>query len=125
MIQVDDQNTAEGGAAAAKQLIFGDNCKFFAGHWSWNFAAVAAVTNPAKVIFLTRTGSPDATPASGGGAYDPKKMPYVVFGTPSQDEFLNYCFALEEAFPNMKKLGILDSSVGKGGPDMDRLVRSP
>jgi branched-chain amino acid transport system substrate-binding protein len=49
LIQVDDQNTAEGGAAAAKQLIFGDNCKFIAGHWSWNFGAVASVTNPAKV----------------------------------------------------------------------------
>ena len=116
LIQEDDENSAEGGSAAAKQLIYGDKCKFFAGHWSWNFSAVAAVTNPAKVIFLTRTGSPDATPASGGGAYDPKTMPYVVFGTPSQEEYRANIFALVEAFPNYKKIGILDSSVGKGAP---------
>ena len=115
LIQVDDQNTAEGGAAAAKQLIFGDNCKFIAGHWGWNFSAIAAVTNPAKVIFVTRTGSPDAFPVSWPGAYDPKTMPYVVFGTPSQDEFTFDCFALVDAFPNYKKLGLLDSTVGKGG----------
>ncbi|MCX6005336.1 MAG: ABC transporter substrate-binding protein [Chloroflexi bacterium] len=116
LVQVDDENTAEGGAAAAKQLIYGDNCKFFAGHWTWNFSAIAAVTNPAKVIFVTRTGSPDALPASWGGAYDPKKMPYVVFGTPSQDEFTNWCYSIVDAYPNYKKLGILDSTVGKGGP---------
>ncbi|MGD0355620.1 MAG: ABC transporter substrate-binding protein [Dehalococcoidia bacterium] len=118
LIQVDDENTPEGGSAAAKELIESDGCKFFAGHWSWNFSAIAAVTNPAKVIFLTRNGAPDALPASwgGGGAYDPKTMPYVVFGTPSQEEFLADCFALVDAFPNYKKIGLVDSSVSKGGP---------
>jgi len=116
LIQVDDQNTAEGGAAAAKQLIFGDKCKFLAGHWTWNFSAIASVTNPAKVIFVTRTGAPDALPVSWGGAYDSETMPYVVFGTPSQDEFTFDCFALVDAFPNYGKLGLLDSTVSKGGP---------
>jgi branched-chain amino acid transport system substrate-binding protein len=122
LIQVDDQNTAEGGAAAAKQLIFGDNCKFIAGHWSWNFGAIAAVTNPAKVIFVTRTGAPDALPASwGGGVYDPVKMPYVVFGTPSNDEFLNYCYSIQAVYPKMKRLGLLDSTISKGGPGWVRV----
>jgi len=67
LVQVDDQNTAEGGAAAAKQLIYEHKVKFIAGHWSWNFSAIAAITNPAKVIFVTRTGAPDALPASWGG----------------------------------------------------------
>ena len=115
LIQVDDQNTAEGGAAAAKQLIYGDNCKFIAGHWSWNFGAVASVTNPAKVIFVTRSGAPDGLPAAWGGAYDPKTMPYVVFGTPSFDEFVNYCFTIRDAYPNMKKLGLLDCTISKNG----------
>ena len=53
---------------------------------------------------------------AGGGAYDPKTMPYVVFGTPSQEEFLADCFALVDAFPNYKKIGLVDSSVSKGGP---------
>jgi branched-chain amino acid transport system substrate-binding protein len=113
LIAVDDQNTAEGGAAAAKQLIFGDGCKFIAGHWSWNFPAISAVTNPAKVIFVTRTGN-EAVPASWGGLYDPKTMPYVVFGTPSHEEFTYDCFAIVEAYPNYKNLGILDSVQGKG-----------
>lgn len=121
MVQVDDQNTAEGGAAAAKQLIYGDNCKFIAAHWSWNFSAIASVTNPAKVIFVTRTGAPDALPASWGGAYDPAKMPYVVFGTPSQDEFTNWCYSIVDAYPNYKKLGLLDSTVSKSGPGWQKV----
>ena len=109
MIQVDDMNSYEGGAAAVKQLVFGDKVRFIAGHWTWNFSAVAAVTNPAKVIFVTRTGAPDQLPASWGGLYDPKTMPYVVFGTPSQEEFTADCFALIKAYPNYKRLGLMDS----------------
>ena len=57
LITVDDKNTPEGGAAAAKQLIYSDGCKFLAGHWTWNFPSVATVANQAKVILLTRTGN--------------------------------------------------------------------
>lgn len=110
LVTVDDKNTPEGGAAAAKQLIYGDKVKFLAGHWSWNFPAVSTVANQAKVIFVTRTGN-EAVP---GGVYDAKKMPYVVFGNPSHDQFISDCFALVEAFPNYKRLGILDCSIGKG-----------
>jgi branched-chain amino acid transport system substrate-binding protein len=110
LVTVDDKNTPEGGAAAAKQLIFGDGCKFLAGHWTWNFPAVSAVTNAAKVIFVTRTGN-EAVP---GGVYDPKKQPYTVFGNPSHEQFISDCFALTKAFPNYKKLGILDCTIGKG-----------
>jgi ABC-type branched-subunit amino acid transport system substrate-binding protein len=113
IIQIDDQNTPEGGAAAAKQLIYSDHCKFIAGHWTWNFPAVSAVTNPAKVIFVTRTGN-EAVPSSWGGLYDPNTMPYVVFGTPSHEEFTSDCFALIDAYPDYKNLGILDSVQGKG-----------
>ncbi|MCJ7683025.1 MAG: ABC transporter substrate-binding protein, partial [Desulfobacteraceae bacterium] len=51
LVTVDDKNSPEGGAAAAKQLIYGDKVKFLVGHWSWNFPAVSAVANRAKVIF--------------------------------------------------------------------------
>jgi len=116
LIQIDDQNTAEGGAAAAKQLVYGDNCKFILAHWTWNFSAIAAVTNPAKVIFMSRNGAPDGAPVSWGGAYDPKTMPYVVFATPSNEMFAASSFALVNAFPNNKRLGFLDSTVSKDGP---------
>ncbi len=43
LIHVDDQNSPEGGAAAAKRLIFEEKVKFIVGHWTWNFPAVAAV----------------------------------------------------------------------------------
>ena len=112
-IQVDDQNTPEGGAAAAKQLIFGEGCKFLVGHWTWNFPAVAAVTNPAKVILVTRTGN-EAVPASWGGLYDPETMPYVVFGNPSHEQFTSDCLAIVDAYPDYKTLGILDCTLGKG-----------
>jgi branched-chain amino acid transport system substrate-binding protein len=112
-IEVDDQNTPEGGTAAAKQLIYNDGCKFIVGHWTWNFPAIAAVTNPAKVIFITRTGN-EAVPASWGGLYDPETMPYVVFGNPSHEQFTSDCLAIVDAYPDYKKLGILDSTQGKG-----------
>jgi len=110
LITVDDKNTPEGGAAAAKQLIYGDKVKFLVGHWSWNFPAVSAVANQAKVIFMTRTGN-EAVP---GGLYDPKKMPYVVFANPSQEQFVSDLFALVDAFPKYKKIGLLDCTIGKG-----------
>jgi branched-chain amino acid transport system substrate-binding protein len=112
LVIVDDKNTSEGGAAAAKQLIYGDNCKFLAGHWSWNFAAIAAVTNPAKIIFVTRTGN-DAVPGPGGG-YDPVKQPYTVFGTAAAEIYSAYIAALVEYFPDYKKIAIIDSTAGKG-----------
>ena len=110
MVIIDNKNTPEGGAAAAKQLIYGDKVKFIIGLWTWNFPTIAAVTNPAKVILMTRTGN-EAVP---GGVYDPKKMPYVVFGNPSQEQFTSDLFALVEAFPNYKRLGLLDCTLGKG-----------
>ncbi len=110
LIELDDQNTPQGGAAAVKNLIYRDGCKFIAGHWTWNFPAIAAVTNPAKVILLTRSGN-DALP---GGAYNPKTMPYVVFANPSQEQFTSDVFALIKAFPKYKKIGLLDCTIGKG-----------
>ncbi|MBW1812941.1 MAG: ABC transporter substrate-binding protein [Deltaproteobacteria bacterium] len=107
---IDDKNTPEGGAEAAKKLIYEDKVKFIAGHWSWNFPTVAKITNRAKVIFLTRTGN-EAVP---GGVYNPKKMPYTVFACPSHEMFINDLFTLVKAFPNYKKIGIYDSIQGKG-----------
>lgn len=110
LIHVDDQNTAEGGASAAKRLIYEEKVKFIVGHWSWNFPAVAAVTNAAKVIYICRTGN-EAVP---GGAYSPKKMPYVVFGTPSHEKFISDIKAIVSAYPKYKRIGINDSTLGKG-----------
>jgi branched-chain amino acid transport system substrate-binding protein len=110
LIHIDDMNSAQGGVTAARKLIDEDNVQFIAGHWSWNFPSVAAVTNAAKVILVTRTGN-EAVP---GGAYDPKRMPYTVFGNPSHEQFIANCRALAKAFPNYKKIGINDATLGKG-----------
>ena len=110
LITVDDKNTPEGGAAAAKQLIYSDGCKFLAGHWTWNFPSVATVANQAKVILLTRNGN-EAVP---GGVYDPKKFPYVVFANASMEQYIADHLAIVEAFPQYKKIGILDCVIGKG-----------
>ncbi|MGA3112963.1 MAG: ABC transporter substrate-binding protein [Syntrophobacteraceae bacterium] len=119
IVEADDLNTPEGGAAAAKKLIFEDKVKFIVGHWSWNFATVAAVTTPAKVILITRTGS-DIQPVSLGGSYDAKRMPYVVFGNPSHEQFVTDCFALVKAFPGYHSIGLNDSEMGKG-PGWDKV----
>jgi ABC-type branched-subunit amino acid transport system substrate-binding protein len=110
---LDDQASSEGGIAAAKQLI-ADGCRFIIGHWTWNFPAVQSVTNPAKVILITRTGS-EAVPMSYGGVYNPQTMPYVVFGSPNQEVFTKDIGALIKAFPNYKKIGFLLSTAGQGG----------
>jgi branched-chain amino acid transport system substrate-binding protein len=110
LVFTDDKNSPEGGAAAAKKLIYEDKVKFIAGHWSWNFPSVSAVANQAKVIYLGRTGN-EAVP---GGVYDPKKQPYTVFANPSLEEFVSDIHAIVEAFPNYKRIGISDSNLGKG-----------
>jgi ABC-type branched-subunit amino acid transport system substrate-binding protein len=106
MIQIDDQNSSDGGSAAAKQLVFGDKVKFIVGHWTWNFGAIAAVTNPAKVIFVSRTGDESTT-------YTPEKMPYVVFGNPALEQSDCDMRALTLAYPDYKRIGICDMTLGK------------
>lgn len=110
---LDDQGSSEGGIAAAKQLM-ADGCKFIVGHWTWNFPAVASVTNPAKVILITRTGS-EAVPMKYGGVYNPQTMPYTVFGSPNQEVFTKAIGAIIKAFPNYKRIGFLLSTAGQGG----------
>jgi len=109
-INYDSLNTPEGGAACAKRAIFEDKVKFIVGHWDTSFLAVSAISNPAKVILIARNGNE----AVGGGAYNPEKMPYVVFGTPSHEKFLSDIKAIVAAYPNYKRIGISDSTLGKG-----------
>ena len=106
----DDMNTPEGGAAAVKRAIFEDKVKFIVGLWDWTFVSVAAITNPNKVILFARNGN-EAVP---GGAYNPRKMPYVVFANPSYERIIASIKALAVIFPNYKKIGIYDSTLGKG-----------
>lgn len=106
----DSMNTPEGGTAAAKRAIFEDKVKFIVGHWDTSFMAVQAISNPAKVILIARNGNE----AVGGGAYSPTKMPYVVFGTPSHEKFLSDIKAIVAAYPKYKRVGISDSTLGKG-----------
>jgi len=110
LVYADDKNTPEGGAAAAKKLIYEDKVKFIVSHWSWNFPSVSAVTNQAKIIYLCRTGN-EAVP---GGVYDPKKQPYTVFANPSHEQFIADILAIADAFPKYKRIGINDSNLGKG-----------
>jgi len=109
-VYYDSLNTPEGGASAARRMIFEDKVKFIVGHWDTSFLAVAAITNPNKVILIARNGNE----AVGGGAYNPKKMPYVVFGTPSHERFISDVKAIVAAFPDYKRIGISDSTLGKG-----------
>lgn len=103
LFAVDDFDSPDGGTAAAKQLVYSDGCKFLAGHWSWSYAAISAITNPAKVIFVTRNG--------GGIVYDAETQPYNVFGTPSAQAWVADVLAAHQKFPD-KKIGILEPNSG-------------
>jgi branched-chain amino acid transport system substrate-binding protein len=110
MVTYDTLNTPEGGASAAKRAIFEDKIKFIVGHWDTSFMAVQAISNPAKVILIARNGN-EAVP---GGAYNPKTMPYVVFGSPSFERYIGDLETILRVYPETKKVGISDSTLGKG-----------
>ena len=110
VITRDDQANAEGGATASKALIYEDGCKFIVGHWGPNFKAIQAVTNPAKVIFMTHTGA-DAVPGPGG--YDPATMPYVVFPVAAHELVVAYVLGIAQANPNYSRIGIVDPVLNK------------
>jgi ABC-type branched-subunit amino acid transport system substrate-binding protein len=114
LFTADDRDSPEGGTAAAEQLVYGDGCKFLAGHWSWSYDTISAITNPAKVIFITRTG--------GGIVYDPVAQPYNVFGTPAKEEWVNQVLAAYEKFPGMK-FGILEPDCGLAPSEIEQINR--
>jgi ABC-type branched-subunit amino acid transport system substrate-binding protein len=114
LFAVDDFDSPEGGAAAAKQLVYSEGCKFLAGHWSWSYAAISAITNPAKVIFVTRNG--------GGIVYDAETQPYNVFGTPSREAWVADILAAHQKFPD-KKIGILEPTSGFTQSSIDEINR--
>lgn len=110
----DDNDSPEGGTAAAEQLVYGDGCKFLAGHWSWSYDTISAITNPAKVIFVTRTG--------GGIVYDAGTQPYNVFGTPAKEEWAAQVLAAHEKFPGVK-FGLLEPSSGLTQSEIEQINR--
>jgi ABC-type branched-subunit amino acid transport system substrate-binding protein len=103
IVMADDHDSQEGGTAVAQQLVYQDGCRFLAGHWSWSYDAISAITNPAKVIFVTRTGA--------GIHYDPKTQPYNVFGSASKEAWVADVLATHEAFPD-RKIGLLEPTSG-------------
>jgi ABC-type branched-subunit amino acid transport system substrate-binding protein len=109
-VVADDQGTSEGGAAAAKKLVYEDGCKIIYGHWGANFKAIQNVTNPAKVIFFTMSQG-DAMPGPGG--FDPKTMPYVVLYPAAHEAVTAYLYGIVDADPNYKRIGIVDSELRK------------
>jgi ABC-type branched-subunit amino acid transport system substrate-binding protein len=109
LIMVDDHNSPEGGEAAARQLVYDEGCRFIAGHWSWSYDAVSAITNPGKVIFVTRTG--------GGINYDAETQPYNVFGSPSKEAWVADVLAAHEKFPGVK-IGLLEPTSGLTSSDI-------
>ena len=102
LIWGDDQFTPAGAAAAARKLIYDNGVIAILGYIGPGFSALGPVTNPEKVILITRTGSI---------IYSPKKDPYVIFGTPTGEMTLNQALAIMKANPDKHVLawtGTLD-----------------
>lgn len=91
----DDEFTPAGAAAAARKLIYNDEVTAILGYFGPGFSALSPVTNPEKVILVTRTG---------GIIYAPQKDPYVVFGTPTGETTLNQAIAIMQAHPDLHVL---------------------
>lgn len=114
LFTADDRDSPEGGTAAAEQLVHGDDCKFLAGHWSWSYDTISNISNPAEVIFVTRTG--------GGIIYDPVKQPYNVFGTPAKEEWVAQVLAAHEKYPGIK-FGLLEPTSGLTPHEIEQINR--
>jgi len=92
----DGQYMPAPGAKAARDLIFRTNVSVILGYFGAGMSAIAPITNKEKVIFICRTGS--------GVTYDPKKDPYVVFGTPSNEMVFYQAVAAMKGYPQYKAL---------------------
>jgi len=114
LIAADDRDSPEGGTAAAKQLIYGDGCKFLAGHWSWSYSAISDISNPARVIFVTRDG--------GGIEYNAATQPYNVFGTPAREEWVADVLAAHAKSPG-SKIGFLEPTTGLTKSEIEQTSR--
>ena len=91
----DDQFAPAPAAAAAKKLIYDDGVIAIVGYIGPGFSALSPVTNPEKVILMSRTG---------GIIYNPKTDPYVIFGTPTGEITLNQALAIMKAHPDLHVL---------------------
>ena len=114
LFTADALDSPEGGTAAAEQLVYAEGCKFLAGHWSWSYDTISAITNPAKVIFITRNG--------GGIVYDPITQPYNVFGTPAKEEWVAQVLAAHDKFP-ATKFGLLETTSGLTPSEIEQINR--
>ena len=91
----DDAWTPAGAAAAARKLIYDNGVIAILGYIGPGFSALSPVTNPEKVILITRTGSI---------IYSPQKDPYVIFGTPTGEITINQALAVMQAHPDLHTL---------------------
>jgi branched-chain amino acid transport system substrate-binding protein len=106
MVWADDQFTPQGGVAAATKLIFSDKVSFISYYIGSGNAAVAAVTNPNKVIFFARTG--------GGVIYDAQTQPYNVYAIPTREEMSHQVISTVKGMPSVKTVGVLVPIYNKG-----------
>lgn len=95
LIWGDDQFAPAPAAAAARKLIYDDHVVAIVGYIGPGFSALSPVTNPEKVILISRTG---------GVIYNPQKDPYVIFGTPTGEVTLNQALAVMQAHPDLHVL---------------------
>ena len=91
----DDQFAPAPAAAAARKLIYDDGVIAIVGYIGPGFSALSPVTNPEKVILISRTG---------GIIYNPQADPYVIFGTPTGEITLNQALAIMKAHPDLHVL---------------------
>jgi len=92
----DGQYMPAPGAKAARDLIYRNDVSVILGYFGAGMSAISPITNKEKVIFVCRTGS--------GVTYNPKKDPYVVFGTPSNEMVFYQAVAAMKGYPQFKKL---------------------
>lgn len=96
----DDQYSADGASTAAKQLVYNDKVQFYVGFFGASAPAVDAITEPEKVIFLGKGWAPYPD-------WDATQHPYTFWGTPSYTFLSSQAFAIVNAYPKTKKMGII------------------
>lgn len=102
MFFADGEYSPEGGSRAAKELVYDKKVSFIVGYYGDGFPATAAVTNPEKVIFISKE-HPDFDPI--------EKHPYTVIGTPVIEFVDTQILAFVEAHPGTTMVGDLESTL--------------
>lgn len=91
----DDKFLPEGCTSSAQELVYNEKVDCIVGNWCPGIPAVAAVTEPEKVILISMDWP----------GWDAQENPYTFFGTPCYEFPFGQLAAFLDIYPDITKIG--------------------